>query len=365
MSSGGGTRTTPRRGRAAHRGRQRQARGARRRPRSSCGGPGTARAGRATYRVRPAGLPRRGRRRLGARPADRAARVQRRRRRRGGDLAGGHAVLPGPDRRGARAGGAVPRHDDAAVRDRRAADRAVPRPVQPRPPLGDRRDDGDPGVPVLGAGRRGRQRVDRGCSRPRSACWSRPRRTASRKAAAAPRLVPDGITLVKANARISLAGVVGAALSAPLAALAATFGAEWSLRYGFLVFVVATILAILLPRTGRLRAGRGALELASDQQPPRLREAQAARPADPGHRRLRAAGQLRPTLPVRLPDHVHGVPAAGEPDRRLGGQARAAARRRDRRRRASATPSASRSRRCSNRSTLPSRWWSRCSRTLR
>ena len=42
------------------------------------------------------------------------------------------------------------------------------------------------------------------------------------RAAAVPRLVPDGITLVKANARISLAGIVGAAVSAPIAGLAAT-----------------------------------------------------------------------------------------------------------------------------------------------
>jgi MFS family permease len=67
------------------------------------------------------------------------------------------------------------------------------------------------------------------------------------KAAAAPRLLPPGITLVKANGRISLSGVVGAAVSAPIAGLAATVGPEWALRYGFLVFVAATVLAILLP----------------------------------------------------------------------------------------------------------------------
>jgi MFS family permease len=67
------------------------------------------------------------------------------------------------------------------------------------------------------------------------------------RAAAVPRLLPDGITLVKANGRVSLAGVVGASLSAPLAGAAAYFGAEWSLRYAFLVFVVGTIAAILLP----------------------------------------------------------------------------------------------------------------------
>ncbi len=67
------------------------------------------------------------------------------------------------------------------------------------------------------------------------------------RAATVPRLVPEDLTLVKANSRISLAGIVGATLSAPLAALAATYGPEWSLRYAFLIFVGATILAILLP----------------------------------------------------------------------------------------------------------------------
>ena len=67
------------------------------------------------------------------------------------------------------------------------------------------------------------------------------------RAATVPRLIPESLPLVKANSRISLAGLVGAGVSAPMAGLAATFGAEWSLRYAFLVFVGATILAILLP----------------------------------------------------------------------------------------------------------------------
>jgi MFS family permease len=67
------------------------------------------------------------------------------------------------------------------------------------------------------------------------------------RAAAVPRLLPDRLTLVKANSRISLAGVAGAAVSAPLAVLAAGIGPQWSLRYAFLVFVGATVLAILLP----------------------------------------------------------------------------------------------------------------------
>ena len=75
------------------------------------------------------------------------------------------------------------------------------------------------------------------------------------RAAAVPRLVPHHFTLVKANARISLSGVVGAAVSAPLAIVASTFGAEWSLRYAFVLFVIATVLAILLP--GKVDVSQG------------------------------------------------------------------------------------------------------------
>ena len=83
------------------------------------------------------------------------------------------------------------------------------------------------------------------------------------RASAVPRLLPERLTLVKANARISLAGVAGAAISAPLAVLAATFGAQWSLRYAFGVFVVATVLAILLPARVDSSAGEEQLALTS------------------------------------------------------------------------------------------------------
>jgi MFS family permease len=81
------------------------------------------------------------------------------------------------------------------------------------------------------------------------------------RAATVPRLLPDDLTLVRANARTSLAGVVGAAVSAPIALLASLAGPEWSLRYGFLLFVVATVLAILLPARVDSSRGEGTLVL--------------------------------------------------------------------------------------------------------
>lgn len=84
------------------------------------------------------------------------------------------------------------------------------------------------------------------------------------RAAAVPRLLPDGVPLVRANARVGLAGVVGAAVSAPLAAAASWFGPHWSLRYAFLIFVIATVLAIMLPRKVDASQGEGTLVLHGD-----------------------------------------------------------------------------------------------------
>lgn len=81
------------------------------------------------------------------------------------------------------------------------------------------------------------------------------------RAAAVPRLKPDDLTLVKANGRVSLAGVVGAAAFAPIAGLAAYAGSEWCLRYAFLVFVVGTILAIRLPAKVDSAAGEQSMSL--------------------------------------------------------------------------------------------------------
>ncbi|HSK25698.1 MAG TPA: MFS transporter [Jiangellales bacterium] len=67
------------------------------------------------------------------------------------------------------------------------------------------------------------------------------------RAAAVPRVLPAGTTLVSANSRISLAGVAGATLAAPIGVGVAAIGADWALRLAFLVFVAATVQAIRLP----------------------------------------------------------------------------------------------------------------------
>jgi len=85
------------------------------------------------------------------------------------------------------------------------------------------------------------------------------------RAAAVPRLLPRDFTLVKANGRVSLSGIVGASISAPIAALAALAGSEWSLRYAFALFVIATICAIRLPAEVDSSEGEGQLTLRGEE----------------------------------------------------------------------------------------------------
>ena len=79
------------------------------------------------------------------------------------------------------------------------------------------------------------------------------------RAAAVPRLLPQAFTLVKANGRVSMSGIVGVAISAPIAGVASLAGPEWVLRYAFVLFVVATVAAIRLP--ARVDSSQGEEEL--------------------------------------------------------------------------------------------------------
>ena len=75
------------------------------------------------------------------------------------------------------------------------------------------------------------------------------------RAAAVPRLLPAGTTLVRANSRVSMAGVVGAVAGGLLGGLALVAGPEWALRLAFVAFVVGTVQAIRLPEQVDSAAG--------------------------------------------------------------------------------------------------------------
>ena len=111
------------------------------------------------------------------------------------------------------------------------------------------------------------------------------------RAAALPRLLPESLTLVKANGRVLLAGVVGAAVSAPLAVLASLAGPAWSLRYAFVLFAIGTVLAILLPGRVDSSAGEGTMTLTGTTD---------ASPSRGGRIRVRIPGSVAFALRANL-----------------------------------------------------------------
>ena len=103
------------------------------------------------------------------------------------------------------------------------------------------------------------------------------------RASVAPRLLPEQITLVRANARSQLIAVIAASIAAVLAAgIQVVGGAAWVLRVGMVVYLAAMVLALRLPDqvdTPPVRAAQtgGAVPPAADGRPPH----QADRPRPP------------------------------------------------------------------------------------
>ena len=90
-------------------------------------------------------------------------------------------------------------------------------------------------------------------------CLVASRSYAVARAAAVPRLLPSDISLVTANSRLTIAGLIGMAVGGGLAGALSQIGPDWSLRLAFVVYVVATVLAIRLP--ARVDSTAGELDL--------------------------------------------------------------------------------------------------------
>ncbi len=100
------------------------------------------------------------------------------------------------------------------------------------------------------------------------------------RAAVTPRLLPDEMTLVSANARSTLAGLIASSLGVGIAlALGWATDAAWVLRAGALVYLAGTVLGLRLPESVDAPDPR----VAPDEQPRADRPVAAARPAASGH----------------------------------------------------------------------------------
>jgi MFS family permease len=88
------------------------------------------------------------------------------------------------------------------------------------------------------------------------------------RAAATPRVLPAELSLVTANSRVMLGGVVSVAIGTPIGGLLLKLaGPEWSLRFAFLVFGAGVALALRLPKQVDSAAGESRARLSSDTGP--------------------------------------------------------------------------------------------------
>lgn len=67
------------------------------------------------------------------------------------------------------------------------------------------------------------------------------------RSAVVPRLLPPGFSLVKANSRVTLAGLLATGVAAPIGAGLQTIGSPWPLYGACAIFVAGTFLAFTLP----------------------------------------------------------------------------------------------------------------------
>ncbi|MDH2389643.1 MULTISPECIES: MFS transporter [Streptomyces] len=92
------------------------------------------------------------------------------------------------------------------------------------------------------------------------------------RSAVVPRLLPPKFSLVKANSRVTLAGLLATGASAPVAIGLQQIGPEWPLYGAFTLFVVGTFLAFTLPhKVDSAKGERKAHMLTHGETKPSLR----------------------------------------------------------------------------------------------
>lgn len=86
------------------------------------------------------------------------------------------------------------------------------------------------------------------------------------RSAVVPRLLPPGFSLVKANSRVTLCGLLATGVAAPIGAGLQAIGARWPLYGAFLIFVAGTFLSFTLPSKVDSAKGEDRALLAADAE---------------------------------------------------------------------------------------------------
>ncbi|NJP46914.1 MFS transporter [Actinacidiphila epipremni] len=88
------------------------------------------------------------------------------------------------------------------------------------------------------------------------------------RSAVVPRLLPGRTTLVKANSRVTLSGLLATAVAAPVAAGLNVIGPQWPLYGAFVVFLCGAILSLSLPAKVDSARGEEKVRLSADEEAP-------------------------------------------------------------------------------------------------
>nr|WP_237554553.1 MFS transporter [Streptomyces sp. SID4948] len=88
------------------------------------------------------------------------------------------------------------------------------------------------------------------------------------RSAVVPRLLPGRTTLVKANSRVTLAGLLTTAVFGPIGAGLHFIGPQWPLYAAFVVFLCGALLSMSLPHTVDSARGEAKVRLTADEETP-------------------------------------------------------------------------------------------------
>lgn len=86
------------------------------------------------------------------------------------------------------------------------------------------------------------------------------------RSAVVPRLLPKGFSLVKANSRVTLGGLLATGIAAPIGAGLQALGPRWPLYGAFVIFVVGMFLSLSLPPKVDSAKGEHKALLAADEE---------------------------------------------------------------------------------------------------
>ncbi|MET9786090.1 MFS transporter [Streptomyces canus] len=86
------------------------------------------------------------------------------------------------------------------------------------------------------------------------------------RSAVVPRLLPPGFSLVKANSRVTLGGLLATGVAAPIGAGLQAVGPRWPLYGAFVIFIAGTFLSFSLPPKVDSAKGEDVALLAADEE---------------------------------------------------------------------------------------------------